>query len=127
MKRVLMLLLLGTCVHLVKASQADAQCHYECTAIYDIDGHLLGFGCLWYVDAFTTCAPTKRMCFIGGCSEAFVNNADGAMLAEADICRDKVTLRNLSPARVAKSSAKTAHASKRPGLGRASPRLPVSA
>src|ERR1700745_3049469 len=93
MRRSLILFMLGTAVLFTRPPQLAAQCHEECITLYNASGQVVGHGCVWNMDMFTNCLATAAVCFTGGCSGAFVTDANGAVLAEADICRDKVTLR----------------------------------
>jgi hypothetical protein len=77
----------------MRPPQLAAQCHEECITLYNASGQVVGHGCVWNMDMFTNCLATAAVCFTGGCSGAFVTDANGVVLAEADICRDKMTLR----------------------------------
>jgi hypothetical protein len=96
MNRSLILLVLGTCLLVLKPPQAAAQCRYECVALYDVEGRPVGYQCVAFTDTDITCRPTSTWCLNSSCSGAWVTDTNGTVLAEADICRDKVTLRPIS-------------------------------
>jgi hypothetical protein len=83
---------------------AAAQCHQSCYDIYNPEGKLIGHGCIWDADRVTTCLANVSLCITGDCGGAFLTDANGVVLAEADICRDKVTIRPVSrPGKVSAS------------------------
>ncbi|HEV7591098.1 MAG TPA: hypothetical protein VGO40_23510 [Longimicrobium sp.] len=92
MKRLAILLVLATSVAALHPAKAASQCHEQCVTIHDADGNVVGRGCVWNMDLFTNCLATASVCFMSGCNGAFVTDGNGAVLAQAEICRDKVTL-----------------------------------
>lgn len=92
-KRLLILLMLGAGIAVAGPGPAAAQCHQECITLYNATGQVVGHGCVWNMDLFATCIATASTCHSNACRNALVTDANGAGLAEADICSDKVTLR----------------------------------
>ena len=123
MKRILLSLAVAVCALGVAPRRAAAQCHEVCTYIFSPDGKVIGRGCVFDIDSPTSCLATARACFTGDCGSAAVVDANGTLLAEADVCRDKVTLRSVASAPAAKVTAKASHPSKRLGLARAARRF----
>jgi hypothetical protein len=102
MNRIVVALIVGLCVLGGGPRPAAAQCHESCVVFYSPDGKIIGRGCEFNPDSPTTCLATARVCFMGDCGGAFVTDGNGTLLAQADICRDKVTLRSVSRALAAK-------------------------
>ena len=101
MKRFAVTLGLALCAAVVGVpGRAGAQCHQVCYDIKTPDGKIIGHGCIWDSDSNTNCLANASLCITGDCGGAFLTDGNGAVLAEADICRDKVTIRSVS-ARVA--------------------------
>jgi len=123
MKRIVLLLVMVVCALGVAPRRATAQCHEVCTFIFSPDGKVIGRGCVYDLDSPTSCLATARFCFTGDCGNAVVVDANGRLLAEADICRDKVTLRSIASAPAAKVTAKASRAPKRHGLAHVAPRF----
>lgn len=93
MRRLLLLLCLVFAAAATHPAKAASQCHQDCVTLYTSTGQVAGHGCVWNMDMFTTCIATAVRCFTNDCHNALVTDANGAVLAEADICHDKVTLK----------------------------------
>jgi len=96
MKHAWVALIMVLCGLGVAPRAAAAQCHQTCYDIYNPEGKLIGHGCIWDADRMTTCLANATLCITGDCGGAFLTDANGVVLAEADICRDKVTIRPVS-------------------------------
>jgi hypothetical protein len=93
MRRIVMSLIVVLCALGAAPRRAAAQCHESCAFLYGPTGKIIGRGCVIDSDALTWCLATASTCITGDCNGAFITDANGAVLAEADICRDKVTVR----------------------------------
>jgi|GEM_PF-5229376 len=113
MKRAWVAIIVVLCGLGIAPRAVAAQCHQTCYDIYNPEGKMIGHGCIWDLDKVTTCLANASLCITGDCGGAFLTDANGVVLAEADICSDKVTVRAVSrPGKVIASKPQRRRAAK---------------
>ena len=105
MKRILAVLALAFAPALVHPRPAAAQCNEECVAFVTPDGRR-GFGCVVDNDSGKACYARSTGCTTKLCYNAMVADPSGAVLAVADVCNDKVTVRSMTRTPAARRAAR---------------------
>ena len=91
MKRMLAILALALVPVLAQPPRLQGQCNEACVRIEMPEGK--GYGCIAMNDTGTACIARSGGCTVKLCWNAIVTDPSGQMLAVADVCKDKVTVR----------------------------------
>lgn len=92
MNRVLVVPGLAFAGLLAQPPRAAAQCNEACVEVTTPQGYK-GYGCVQANDTGQACIARSTTCFIKLCYNTMITGPDGSVLAIADICGEKVTLR----------------------------------
>ena len=121
MRRILALVALVVGCVALRPVDTRAQCNEACIPIVAPNG-ARGFGCVVDNDSNAACIARSTICWTRLCSNALITAPTGQMIAMADICGDKVTLRLVAHERASLRVAVQSARAKRAASGAAKSR-----